>query len=194
MEKIHREKIILSSSPCVGRTSLVRRYVDDTFNKIHLASIGIEIKMKELTYKGINFKLVLFDSVCSDKILRYSHSVRNFRGAKNIFLIFDITEKKSFEYVQEDIKSIKKVNEEKPNEKPIVYLIGTKNDLEEKREVKKEDVMEIITQNDFKYFECSALTGNNVNEIFNNLLDDIIIRDQLLSKIKKEQKKKCIVF
>ena len=54
--------------------------------------------------------------------------------------------------------------------------------------------MEIITQNDFKYFECSALTGNNVNEIFNNLLDDIIIRDQLLSKNKKEQKKKCIVF
>lgn len=189
-----KEKIVLSSSPCVGRTSFVRRYVDDTFNKIHLASIGIEIKMKELTYKGINFKLMLFDSVCSDKILRYSHSVSNFRGAKNIFLIFDITEKKSFEYVQEDIKSIKKVNEEKPNEKPIVYLIGTKNDLEEKREVKKEDVMEIITQNDFKYFECSALTGNNINEIFNSLLDDIIIRDQLLSKNKKEQKKKCIVF
>ena len=35
----------------------------------------------------------------------------------------------------------------KPNDKPIVYLIGTKNDLEEQREVKKEDAMEIITQN-----------------------------------------------
>ena len=104
------------------------------------------------------------------------------------------TEYNITDYIQEDIKSIKKVNEEKPNDKPIVYLIGTKNDLEEQREVKKEDAMEIITQNWYKYFECSALTGSNVNEIINSLLDDIIIRDQLLPEMKKEQKTKCIIF
>ena len=60
--------------------------------------------------------------------------------------------------------------------------------------INEEDAMEIITQNSYKYFECSALTGNNVNEIINSLLDDIIIRDQLLPEMKKEQKKKCIIF
>ena len=54
--------------------------------------------------------------------------------------------------------------------------------------------MEIITQNWYKYFECSALTGSNVNEIINSLLDDIIIRDQLLPEMKKEQKKNNLEY
>ena len=54
--------------------------------------------------------------------------------------------------------------------------------------------MEIITQNWYKYFECSALTGNNVNEIINSLLDDIIIRDQLLPEMKKNKRKNALFF
>lgn len=81
----------------------------------------------------------------------------------------------------------------------VKYLIESKSDLCEKREVSKEEAIALSKENGFKYFQCSAKTGDNVSEIIHCTMRDIIERDLLSINNKKylvdhNRHKKCIIF
>ena len=89
-------------------------------------------------------------------------------------VMFDVTTLTSFENVRNWIKSIKT----EADEKVVVILVGNKCDLEEKRQVSKEEGEQLAQELNLPFFECSAKENKNINEAFNGLVAKLIINYQ----------------
>ena len=87
----------------------------------------------------------------------------------------------------------------KEKKKNVRYFIESKSDLCEKREVSKEEAIALSKEYGYKYFECSALIGENVHESVHCIIRDIIERELLSNNDKKyltnkDRNNKCIIF
>ena len=89
-----------------------------------------------------------------------------------MILMYDITNKESFEEIDKILLSMQ-MDEERKYENAIVYVVGNKIDLENERKVDKEEVNRYFRKKKIKHFECSNIDGSNVFEIMNSLIRDI---------------------
>ena len=87
-----------------------------------------------------------------------------------IFLVYDITNRKTFDDLNKWIDRVKECHD--ISQFPII-IIGNKNDLEDKREVSKDEAQKFADTYHFPYFETSALTGKGVKEAFSTLIQKV---------------------
>ncbi|MDH5404149.1 MAG: GTP-binding protein [Candidatus Heimdallarchaeota archaeon] len=161
-------KLVLLGDGAVGKTSLVRRYVDSSFKKEYLMTIGMEPKTKfaDIYDKKICFQIFDIAGQKSFKTLREMF----YRGTRGAIITFDLTNYESYSNVEMWINELRK------NVKnPELVLVGNKNDLESDREISKNEG-DLLAQNlNCKlYVETSALTGDNVEEVFVTLGKSIL--------------------
>ena len=93
-----------------------------------------------------------------------------YKGANGILVVYDITNRESFEHLNSWLIEIEKNG----NKNVYKLLIGNKSDLEEKREIKKEEGEEFASINGLEFFETSAKENYHVQEAFITLARDII--------------------
>ena len=178
-------KIIILGSSEVGKTSIFDRYFNNEFRENQLATVGIDFQTKFFKFDGINIKGVYTDTAGQEKFRAIS--VNYLKPANGVILVFDITKEETFDAIEEWLKYLKDNN--KDNIEKI--LIGNKLDLENNRKVSKEDAEAFAKSNGCQYFECSAKTGQNINEA----LDEIARITYLSKKGKTEgDKDKNIVL
>lgn len=162
-------KILLLGDGAVGKTSVVRRFVHKKFDSSYLMTIGMEPYTRFETINGISICFSLWDIAGQEKF----RSMRKIflQGASGTLLVFDLTRRESFDNV--NIWYEESMNEE-PDQKMI--LVGNKNDLKDKREVKfLEGVEKARELRCIDYIETSALTGKKVEEVF-ILLGEILLQ------------------
>ena len=163
-------RIITLGESTVGKTSLILRFVEDRFTPFHVSTHGIDSKIKYLTMEnGIEIKVRLTDTAGQE---RYKSLATNYiKKANGILLIYDITNKDTFESLK---KILKTLNEEYQDSMPII-LIGNKSDLEEKRVIFKEDGDEIAKSNSciVNFYETSCKTGENVEVAIKDLATQV---------------------
>ena len=160
-------KFIILGDSNVGKTSLLLNYTDNYFVDSHVATIGIDYKIKIINMNGVNLKLQIWDTSGQE---RFRSLTYNFlKNANGIIFVYDITNKKTFEGVKEWIKDAE--NNGITFEK---ILIGNKCDLEGKREISFDALEKFGNKKKIKYFETSAKTNINVNEAFDYLVKLII--------------------
>ena len=164
-------KIIILGSSEVGKTSIFDRYFNNEFRENQLATVGIDFQTKFFKFDGMNIKGVYTDTAGQEKFRAIS--VNYLKPANGVILVFDITKEDTFDAIEEWLKYLKDNN--KDNIEKI--LIGNKLDLESNRKVSKEDAEAFAKSNGCQYFECSAKTGQNINEAL-----DEIARITFLSK------------
>ena len=166
-------KILILGDTSVGKTCVLTRYTDNRFEKNYLSTIGIDYKLKNIKLdNGKTVKLQIWDTIGQD---RYRAVTKNYyKGAHGIILIYDITDRETFENVRNWIKSIKT----EADEKVVVILVGNKCDFEEKRQVSKEEGEQLAQELNLPFFECSAKENKNINEAFNGLIAKLIINYQ----------------
>ena len=164
-------KIIILGSSEVGKTSIFDRYFNNEFRENQLATVGIDFQTKFFKFDGMNIKGVYTDTAGQEKFRAIS--VNYLKPANGVILVFDITKEDTFDAIEEWLKYLKDNN--KDNIEKI--LIGNKLDLENNRKVSKEDAEAFAKSNGCQYFECSAKTGQNINEAL-----DEIARITFLSK------------
>ena len=164
-------QILIIGDSSVGKTSLITRYTNGTFKEEYLATIGLDFYSKEeiIDNKTINIKL--WDTAGQERFKSLTQNY--FKNAEGVLLTYDITNNESFENLKDWMASIKKNMEGKNFFIPII-IIGNKIDMEESREINKEDAAKFAKENNYKYFETSAKTGEGVDNAIRELIIQIL--------------------
>ena len=154
----------------VGKTSLIRRYTNNIFNTNHLETIGIEFFNKEERINDQIIQIKLWDTAGQE--IFHSLTKNFYRKADGIIIVYDITNKDSFEKIQDWVKS---VYDNTDTYKEIqMIIVGNKIDLEERREVSKEEGLKIGKYFEIDFFEASAKNAEGVRNFMIKIIEDIL--------------------
>ena len=169
MSKYEEMKIILLGNSSVGKTSFIVKYIDNKFSFDYTATLGIDYKLKKLkSKKGKEIRLRIFDTAGQERFK--SVSVSFIKKADGIVLIYDISNKISFEEIGGWIESIKengKINI------PVI-LVGNKCDLSDDiRQISQKEGQEKADEFQLPFYETSCKEGININEVFDILVQNI---------------------
>ena len=194
-EKLPEYKIITLGDSTVGKSSLILKFIDNTFSYDYLATMGIDYKHKIIELKnGKQVNLRIFDTAGQERFK--SISLNFIKNANGILLLYDITKKQTFNSINKWIQSIK----EDANEKVSIVLVGNKCDLEEKREVETKQGEDKAKLYEIPFLETSCKDGTNINEVFEILTEEILKRKgnhntetgkQLTTELSKQKSKNC---
>ena len=174
-------KILLLGDSTVGKTCFLLRYVDDSFLDLHMATIGLDYRLKTMILENQQIvKVQLWDTAGQDKFRAITRNY--YKGASGIILIFDVTNINSYENIKKWIIEIK----EEISDKVSIVLIGNKIDNVNERKITKDQGDKLAGEIGVKFFETSAKEGININEVF----DDIVERvDKVFGNIPTAPKK-----
>ncbi|XP_033925495.1 ras-related protein Rab-10-like isoform X2 [Melopsittacus undulatus] len=127
-------KIVMAGESCVGKTSIVRRYTEPSGapTSSYLATIGIDFKVKAVTFHDTRVKLQIWDTAGQERF--HTLSTSYFRGAQGFVLVYDITNLDSFHSITSWMRDI----HEKAGDEVDVILLGNKCDKESERVVPKQ--------------------------------------------------------
>jgi Ras-related protein Rab-1A len=156
-------KVLLIGNSDVGKSSIILRYVDETWTDVFVPTIGVDFKVKTLKVDNKQVKMQIWDTAGQERFRTVVSSY--FRGSHGLFLIYDITNKDSFKNLENWLKEI----EGEASEKVLKILIGNKCDLEEDRDIKFEEGQAFANRNGMQFMETSAKANTNINEAFEAL-------------------------
>ena len=183
-------KILMLGDSEVGKSCFLMRYSDNVFVENYITTIGLDYKLKTIKLdSGKVIKAQLWDTAGQDK---YRTIAKNYyKGSHGILLLYDITKISSFENIREWIQDIR----QEVSPKSIIFLIGNKIDLTDQRKISKEQGEELAEEFKIPFFEASAKSGENVDEVFKALYEKIIevygyLEREKGSKLNKKQKNK----
>ncbi len=164
-------KLILGGEGGVGKTSMVHRFVEDSFQADYKSTIGTSIMKKECEFEGLESRVrfVIWDLAGQAQFKRVRQTYLG--NAEVGILVYDVTSQDTFESIESWFKEIKSVS---PNISLI--LVGNKIDLEEKRIIYTEKGEELSKKLKLSYIETSAKTGENINDAFKMLALQMIKR------------------
>ena len=161
-------KILTLGESGVGKTAILRRYVENKFEKHHLATIGIDYQSKIIKIKNKEIKLKIWDTAGQERYRNIAAHV--YKGADGIVLVYDVTDEYSFSKISDWMEQIN--NNLSKNDIGII-LIGNKNDIEE-RMIDTQKGQEKAKEYEIEFYETSALTGVGINEAFEGLAKQIL--------------------
>ena len=179
-------QLLVIGDSSVGKTSLITRYTNGTFKEEYLATVGLDYysKVEAINNQTINIKL--WDTAGQE---RYKALTQNyFRNAEGVLLTFDVTNTDSFNNLKDWIGSIKTNMEGKNIFLPLI-IVGNKIDMEDSREINKEDADKFASDNNYKYFETSAKTGEGVDDAIRDLVNQVLNQGDQLDDHKIEARK-----
>ena len=161
-------KVLLLGDSKVGKTCFLMRYTDNTFQEMHMSTIGLDYRLKSMTLKsGKNVKVQIWDTAGQD---RFRAITKNYyKGAHGIILIYDVTNQLSFDNVSNWINQIK----EEASDKVTIFLVGNKIDDVENRKIQTESGKNLAENFQLQFYETSAKTGENVEKTFQALVEKI---------------------
>ena len=176
MTDIHTFKILTIGESGVGKTCILRRFVEDKFLKNHLATIGIDFKTKNIIVDGVQVKLKIWDTAGQERFRNITNQY--YKGADGIILVYDVTERTSFEKIREWMNQI---TQNTTRGEIGLVLLGNKCDAEP-REISENDGIELGKELGIQYFEASAMNSVNIKESFNYLAKEILSKKKIDTK------------
>ena len=173
-------KIILVGDSSVGKSSILLKYDSNTFLDIYNATIGMDFIYKDVQVDGIKIKLQVMDTAGQEKYRSMIPSY--FKGVDGIFLVFDLSQRSSFDSLDNWIKIIGNYFNITPNN---LILLGNKSDLSEIRAVDKEEIDTFKDKNkNIEYREISTKNKEEVDNVFEDLVKLILKDKPELNRIK----------
>jgi Ras-related protein Rab-27A len=173
-------KLLALGDSGVGKTTFLYRYTDGKFIEEFISTVGIDFREKRVVYHGKNpdgskqtrgqrVHIQLWDTAGQERFR--SLTTAFFRDAMGFLLMFDLTHEESYVNVRSWLSQLQT---HAYCEDPTIVLIGNKSDLEDRRVVEAASARQLAETLGIKYFETSALTGENVNEAVEALLEQVM--------------------
>jgi len=188
-------KIITLGESKVGKSSFIIKYVEGRFSTNYISTLGLDFRQKKIELEdGKEIDLKLFDTAGQE---RYKSIASNLiKKANGILLIYDIANKDSFNSIAKWMESIEEIS----SSNIVVILIGNKSDLEDERQVKKEEGERAAKEYNIPFYETSCKTGINIDEVFIRITKEILNKkgnidinkkSEILKHHNKKKKSKC---
>ena len=160
-------KVVFVGDQSVGKSSLIARYVYDSFDQGTSPTIGVDFMVKSIYSGGQTYKIHFWDTAGQE---RFKSLIPSYvKDCQIAILVYDLTNPESFAAIDTWFENIK----QQRGEDIILGLIGNKLDLEG-REVSTKDGFKKAESIGAMFQECSAKTGENIKEFFKLVLGTLI--------------------
>jgi Ras-related protein Rab-11A len=181
----YRFKFVIIGDHEVGKTSLVRRFVENKFSHDYRATIGLNILSHSIEFYGNSVAYSLWDIGAQSFFARFRQTY--YLGAQAAFIVFDLTKKESFDNIMKWYGELEKFIDQR---KIPLIIIGNKLDLRYQRTVFYQEGVDLVCELSknvnikASYIETSALTGENVEDAFT------LIAYHYISQSKQEEEER----
>ena len=193
-------KLVIIGDSGVGKTNFIFQFTENRFSSLHVATVGFDYKSKiiKLPSSKKQVKIQIWDTAGQERYTALNKNI--FQQVQGIIIMYDITNRKSFENVNKWLNLIYQTCGNK-----VKILVGNKLDLsDDLRIVSEDEGKNLADENGMKFFEGSGNTGTNVEEIFEEIAELVyssLINDNSINtsiqiknnsgKDKNKTKKKC---
>lgn len=163
-------KVILLGASGVGKTSIIKRYIDDTFEEsLQKPSLGFDFLSKEIVREKKKVRLEIWDTAGQERFQAMAKMY--YKDAHGVILDYDITDLESFDRMKEWLEEVEQ------NEKVLAkkIIVGTKSDIPEKRKISMFEAKKFATEKKLDWLECSSKTGEGINILFDTLIDKLLV-------------------
>jgi Ras-related protein Rab-18 len=171
----HLVKILLVGDSGVGKSSLLARFISDSFDE-QSPTVGVDFKLKHVDVDGTRLKLTVWDTAGQERFRTLTSSY--YRGAHGVVFVYDVTSRESFENARETWR--KEVEMYGTIANSVKIVIGNKIDREDERTVAREEGVAFAKEYGCLFLECSAKTKVRVAEAFDELVKGILDAPGLL--------------
>lgn len=168
-------KIILLGNVSVGKTCIIGRYINNSFSDAYKSTIQAEQSTKIINEDDdTSLKLIIWDTVGQEKFRSITRQY--YRDALGAIIVFDLTDKKSFDDVNTWLKDLNTHG----SKDTVIIILGNKSDLSGQRVVTQEEIKDAFDKN-YLYFDVSAKNGNNISLAFDKL------KKMIMENLKKNE-------
>ena len=186
---IAKLKVCLLGDGAVGKTSLIRRFVEDAFNDDYLLTIGTKTSKKRLIIKKTNppreihLTLMIWDIMGQISFRKLLHPTY-LKGARGAILVCDLTRRETLEHLDDWIDSLYIEGKEMP-----CVFVANKSDLVNQHTFGRAELENVASAYDSPFFMSSAKTGGNVENAFQalgeKLIDEMLVNGSFFSSSEK---------
>ena len=165
-------KVIIIGMLGVGKTSIIHSIMNNEVDKEYSPTMSLDIKHIQTKVNDKIIQIQIWDSCGNDKLAQQMPNL--FKDAFIAIIVYAINNKKSFEELKKWYNLVKEYSFDN-----IIFLIGNKSDLEEEREITKENVETFKNNYDNIniFLEVSSLTGENIDKLLDNIAISIYEKD-----------------
>ena len=160
-------KYIIIGDPSVGKSNLLMKFAHNKFTDEYQATIGVEFGAKNIEIDQQIYRIQIWDTAGQENFRSITRAY--YKNSVCAMVVYDITNRESFEHVQNWIEDVK-------NQSPktvLIILLGNKVDLDDDRKVSYDEGNEFATKNGLLFMETSAKSGVGVEEIFRKSAKEI---------------------
>uniref|UniRef100_A0A7S3QX35 Uncharacterized protein n=1 Tax=Dunaliella tertiolecta TaxID=3047 RepID=A0A7S3QX35_DUNTE len=156
-------KLVFLGDQSVGKTSIITRFMYDKFDNTYQATIGIDFLSKTMYLEDRTVRLQLWDTAGQERFRSLIPSY--IRDSSVAVVVYDVTNRQSF---MNTTRWIQEVRTERGSD-VIIFLVGNKTDLVDKRQVSIEDGDEKARESNVNFIETSAKAGLNIKALFRKI-------------------------
>ena len=167
LKEDYKLKVVVVGDSGVGKTNLIKRFIVNIYNPNTKATVGVEFLSKSYTINDKVFKIEIWDTAGQERYK--SITAAYYKGAKGALIVYDITQKDSFENINKWMSEVR----DKSTKDLKILIVGNKTDLVNERQVSTEEALSKAKELESPVMEASALDGSNVKAAFYDLLKEM---------------------
>ncbi|EFA77065.1 Rab GTPase [Heterostelium album PN500] len=160
-------KLLLIGDSGVGKSCLLLRFADDTYSESFISTIGVDFKIRTIELNGKTIKLQIWDTAGQERFRTITSSY--YRGAHGIIVVYDVTDRVTFDNVRQWLQEIDRFACESVNK----LLVGNKSDLVAKKVVDTNTAKSFADTLGIPFLETSAKQSTNVEQAFMTMATEI---------------------
>lgn len=170
----HVLKVLLIGDAAVGKSSILLRFVDNTFSENIGSTIGVDFKAKFLNVRDRRVKLTIWDTAGQERFRTLTASY--YRGCHAIILCYDCTVRSSFEQLENWLAEVEMYS---TTNNPVKMLVANKID-KPNHEVSKEEGLQFARSKQMLFIQCSAKTKKGIFQAFEEVVHKVMDDPQLV--------------
>ena len=161
-------KFIIIGDSGTGKTCLLHNFIEGKFKKNSTQTLGVEFGCKRVNIGGKRVKIQIWDTAGQERFRSVTRSY--YRGAAGAIIVYDITKPETFAHISSWLSDARTL----ATPEIAVMVVGNKSDLKDHRTVNLLDASRFCQENEVHFLEASALSGENVEDIFTKLAKTVL--------------------